>query len=224
MARHAASSPPEIGADELPASNNASLSNLTLSAGTLDTPFNANTLNYGASVGNAVGTMTVSALKAEANASVGITPANPSTLAVGANGITVLVTAQDGTPKTYVVTVTRRTAFQDWALTNGVGSDPNAPGANGLANLLNFGFGLTPSQGNAAMLLPQPQASGGNYVITFTQPAGVSGVTYGAEWKADLSSGTWTPIGDSGTGTTHTFSVPIGSNPQIFMRLKVSSP
>ena len=52
----------------------------------------------------------------------------------------------------------------------------------------------------------------------------MSGVTYGAEWRADLSSGTWTPIADTGAGTTHTFSVPIAGNAQIFMRLKVSSP
>jgi hypothetical protein len=54
--------------------------------------------------------------------------------------------------------------------------------------------------------------------------AGVSGVTYGAQWSADLSSGVWTPIADTGTGTTHTFSVPVGGNPQLFLRLTASEP
>jgi hypothetical protein len=32
------------------------------------------------------------------------------------------------------------------------------------------------------------------------------------------------PIADTGTGTTHTFSVPIGTHPQLFLRLTVSEP
>ncbi len=72
-------------------------------------------------------------------------------------------------------------------------------------------------------MLPQPQNIGGNYVITFTQLAGVSGVTFGAEWKADLTSATWTPIAESGSGSTHTFSVPVGTNQKLFIRLTVTS-
>jgi hypothetical protein len=46
-----------------------------------------------------------------------------------------------------------------------------------------------------------------------TVPAtGVSGVTYGAEWRADLSSGTWTPSTDS-----------VNGSPQIFLHLTVNS-
>ena len=47
---------------------------------------------------------------------------------------------------------------------------------------------------------------------------------YGAEWSTNLLGGSWTPITDTGTGGTHTFSVPIGSNQTLFIRLKVSTP
>ena len=92
-----------------------------------------------------------------------------------------------------------------------------------LAAFAVLGPGQDPSK-VAAGLLPQPQILGGNYAITFTQPAGVSGVTCGAQWSADLSSGVWTSIADTGTGTTHTFSVPVGTNTQLFLRLTVSEP
>ncbi len=41
--------------------------------------------------------------------------------------------------------VTSPINFQEWAAMNGVTSDPNALGANGLKNLLNFAFGMSPT-------------------------------------------------------------------------------
>ena len=73
-------------------------------------------------------------------------------------------------------------------------------------------------------LLPQPQKSGGYFVCTFTQPAGVTGVTYNADWRSDLATGNWMPITDTGAGATHIFSVPVGTNTALFIRLRVSSP
>lgn len=43
--------------------------------------------------------------------------------------------------------VTSPINFQEWAAMNGVTSDPNALGANGLKNLLNYAFGMNPAQG-----------------------------------------------------------------------------
>lgn len=53
---------------------------------------------------------------------------------------------------------------------------------DGLPNLLEYAFGLNPTQG-VSRALPVPQVNGSNYVVSFTQPVGVSGVTYGAEWS-----------------------------------------
>ncbi|MEI7911328.1 MAG: hypothetical protein WCK77_16975, partial [Verrucomicrobiota bacterium] len=56
----------------------------------------------------------------------------------------------------------------------------------------------------------------------FAQPAGVTGITYGAEWSASLLPGTWTGVPDSGSGDQHVFSVPVGAGPRMFMRLRVT--
>ena len=92
-------------------STNANLSGLALSAGTLTPAFVSSTTSYAASVANAVASVTITGTKSDMNATVayGGCAGAPSTcaLAVGANRITVTVTAQDGTVKAYVVTMTR---------------------------------------------------------------------------------------------------------------------
>ena len=88
-------------------SSDAALSALSLSAGTLSPAFSAATTSYTASVGNDVSEVTVTATENDDNASVAQSPANPVALRVGANRITVTVTAEDGTTGAYTVTVTR---------------------------------------------------------------------------------------------------------------------
>ena len=90
-------------------SDDATLSALGLSAGTLSPTFDAATTSYTASVGNAVSSVTVTKTANDANASVSQSPTNPVALAVGdQNVITVTVTAEDGTTtKEYTVRVTR---------------------------------------------------------------------------------------------------------------------
>jgi hypothetical protein len=80
---------------------------------------------------------------------------------------------------------------------------------------------LDPQTANVAQL-PQVQMSGGNFFYDFFEPAGVSGVTYGAQASLDLSSGSWQPVPDTGSGSEHLFSVPVGANPQLFMRLTMT--
>jgi hypothetical protein len=89
---------------------------------------------------------------------------------------------------------------------------------NGIPDLIEYAFGLN------AGPLPQPQRLGEGYGIRFTQPAGVRGIHYGAEWSRTMESGTWHDVPDTGTGDEHVFSVPMGSFPKWFMRLKVSVP
>jgi len=122
------------------------------------------------------------------------------------------------------------TALQAWRQTNfgsidnrGDGEDLNDFDKDGIPNLIEFAFGLNPIQ-NSAGLLPLPQRTGNNFVISFAQPAGVSGITYGAEWSETLLSGSWMSVADSGMAPQHTFSVPIGTKTKLYMRLKVASP
>ena len=107
----------------------------------------------------------------------------------------------------------------------GNAADSSDPFQTGVTNLLVFAiFGPNQSPFLArASLLPQPQIIGGNYVISFTQPTGVSNITYGAQFTTVLNPANWQPVADTGIGAQHIFSVPIGGNPQLFMRLTVTN-
>ncbi|WP_186424422.1 cadherin-like beta sandwich domain-containing protein [Pannonibacter sp. I15F10I1] len=94
----------------------ATLSNLVLSAGTLDPVFASGTTSYTASVENTVTTLTLTPTLSDANATVtvngnAVLSGNASgaiNLGVGDNTITIIVTAQDGvTTQTYTVVINR---------------------------------------------------------------------------------------------------------------------
>ncbi|MBP1977876.1 FG-GAP-like repeat-containing protein, partial [Cohnella thailandensis] len=101
--------------------DNADLSNLTLSVGTLDPVFVPATMGYAANVANGVSSLTVTPTLADSGAMAEVRinggayasvasgiASSTLNLNVGANTIDVRVTAQDGTTtKTYTVTVTR---------------------------------------------------------------------------------------------------------------------
>ncbi|QMV41907.1 cadherin-like beta sandwich domain-containing protein [Cohnella cholangitidis] len=95
------------------ASGDANLSGLTLSSGTLSPAFAPGTTSYTASVTNSVYSIAIMPTMANVTATVTV---NGQTLTagavsvdlnVGSNTITIVVTAQNGTTKTYTVTVTR---------------------------------------------------------------------------------------------------------------------
>ncbi len=97
------------------ASSVAVLSNINLSSGLLSPAFTANTLSYVATVPNTTKFVTLTPAVKDSTASVkvnGVSVASGSAssqinLNVGANTINTVVTAQDGTQKTYITTVTR---------------------------------------------------------------------------------------------------------------------
>jgi len=119
------------------ASPNANLANLSLSSGTLSPTFAQATTAYTASVANAVTSVTLTPTTADPTSTVkvngvSVTSGNASQsipLAVGANTITTVITAQNGTTIiTYTTTVTR------------------APSSNaGLANLVISNGTLSPA-------------------------------------------------------------------------------
>ena len=106
---------------DLPVSNNAQLSNLALSPGTLAPAFAAGTTSYTTSVPNTTTSITLTPTLADATASVtvngtAVTAGSASAaipLNIGNNTITTVVTAQDGTTtQTYTLTVNRAQAAQ----------------------------------------------------------------------------------------------------------------
>lgn len=87
------------------ASINNYLSGLSLSQGTLNEEFNKNTTRYTATVAEDVSTITVSATP-EASSS-NVTGAGEKALNYGTNEVTITVTSESGTPKTYTLLITR---------------------------------------------------------------------------------------------------------------------
>ena len=121
------------------ASNNADLSGLTITGGTLNTTFTSSGTSYTTTVANSVTSITVTPTVSDTNATFLI--AGATGLAVGNNPVTVTVTAQDGvTKKVYTVAVTRVAALN--AIWNSAGDMPvtaNGFTASGSATLtLNF--------------------------------------------------------------------------------------
>ena len=89
-------------------SNNNNLNALSISGVSLNPAFNSSITTYNSTVENSVSSVTVSATKAHDKATV--TGTGKVDLKVGSNTIKVEVTAEDGSKKTYTVTITRKEA------------------------------------------------------------------------------------------------------------------
>ena len=97
------------------ASSDATLSGLSISTGTLTPTFSSGTTSYSDTVANATSSVTVTPTRNEPNATITVngiavtsgTASDAINLEAGANAITIVVTAQDGTTKTYTITVSR---------------------------------------------------------------------------------------------------------------------
>ncbi|AKC82988.1 hypothetical protein IMCC26134_09730 [Verrucomicrobia bacterium IMCC26134] len=117
----------------------------------------------------------------------------------------------------------RETYFGPTA-TNSVNAANTAdPYHTGVQNLLVYAF-FGPAQNPATVQisqLPQATASGNFLSYEFTEPSGVSGLTYGAEWSATLGND-WQPVTDTGIAPVHTFRVPL-DGPKKFLRLRVTT-
>jgi hypothetical protein len=100
-------------------SNNNNLQNLTISSGTLTPTFNAGTEDYTVNVANTVGTVSITPTRQDPDATIAVngqatTSGQARIVTLNAPGqstlITIVVTAQNGAQKTYVVTVNRGVA------------------------------------------------------------------------------------------------------------------
>jgi len=146
--------------------------------------FAAGTTIYSAAVSNGTATLTFTPALSSAQATVtvnGGSAATPVTLNVGTTNVSIAVTAQDGSMKTYTVTVTRRTVFQDWAVVNAVSHDPAVVGVNGAMNVGNFAFGMDPNSAASGPLVYTGAFAGGGSIGSTGMP--VAG-TEGAEIRA----------------------------------------
>ena len=86
-------------------SNDATLGSLTVSSGTLNPVFNADTTNYTVEVTNDVSSITIDAIANSSAATISGT--GTKSINVGSNTVTVTVTAEDGTTKIYTIVINR---------------------------------------------------------------------------------------------------------------------
>jgi len=108
-----------------------------------------------------------------------------------------------------------------WLARSGVGAeagDLHDPDRDGIANIIEYAFGLDPMVPDSGAL-PRGKWIDGNYVIRFTPPPGLEDIEYRAEWSPTLEAGSWREVPDSGVAGSHEFRMP--SSPRAFIRLKV---
>jgi hypothetical protein len=122
-----------------------------------------------------------------------------------------------------VVTVQAPTGYSGWVATQypAVIGGPNGDhDGDGLKNCIEYAFGLNPTVSTPGSVLPQPAIVGNNYTVTFAQPSGVTGVTYGAQWTQNFSS--WNSVTDTGSAGNHQFTVNRLGISKVFFRFQVT--
>jgi uncharacterized delta-60 repeat protein len=105
------------------------------------------------------------------------------------------------------------------AASTGSAADLADPDLDGLTNLVEFAFDLSPVNGDSRTL-PEFRRSGEMLTASFIAPADREEVLYRAEWSPSMQAGTWTEIPDTGTSGEHVFSVPAGAE-RKFVRFVV---
>jgi hypothetical protein len=138
-------------------------------------------------------------------------------------------------------------AFSTWAVANGVANDPNALGANGVKNLLNFAFGISPITGGPGGLqyagtfaangaitatgLPVTMVESADFRALFVRRKDyiAAGLTYTPQFCADVSAwqnSTAVPVVLADDGVNQVVSVPFPAlmpgETGSFFRLHVS--
>jgi alpha-tubulin suppressor-like RCC1 family protein len=225
----------------------ATLSGISLSTGALSPAFVAATSSYTASVPLSATSITVIPTATDATATIkvnGTTLASGAasgslTLAVGANIITTVVTAQNKiTSKTYRITVTRADNYDAWKagvfITDAQRNDPTisgdlaTPANDGTSNLMKYALALNPMV-SATGKLPTTSREAGYLTLTYRQNKTASDVTYTVQAADSLTSNAWAPAttvlsqtdqGDHWMVTVRD-NVPYATHPQRFMRLQV---
>jgi hypothetical protein len=94
---------------------------------------------------------------------------------------------------------------------------------DGIPNLLEYAFDMNPS-GSSTHQLPQGGMNGTFFEMSFTQPLGVTGISYGAEYSTTMAPTDWHPVPNSATPPFHLYRVPATGEQKVFMRIQVTTP
>ena len=193
-------------------SSDATLSNLTLDNGTLTPGFLPGTISYSAAVRNAISSINITPTVNQANAVVTIngSPASSGSasnfsLSPGVGNVfSILVTAQDGTTKTYTVTVTRAPSGNANLSSIGSSAGPITPALSSGTS-----YALSVSNATASVTI-KPVTSDPNAKMKINGAATISGTVFG---PVTLTAGVQTVISiavmaqDGSTNKTYTLTV-----------------
>ena len=123
-----------------------------------------------------------------------------------------------------------KTALENWReshfgspLWEGPSADSADPDQDGVNNLLEYAFGLSPVD-NTSRLVPTWVPNGSSYDVSFQKPSSVDGVTYSGEWSSTMNRDDWHPAEDLSAGGWLQFRADAGGGQRFFVRLKVSRP
>jgi hypothetical protein len=92
--------------------------------------------------------------------------------------------------------------------------------ADGIADVVEYAFGLNPTVTTSSSALPAAAIVSGELRFSYTQPGGVTGLAYGAQSSTDLV--TWQDVSDTGSGSNHIFSVSLSGQSRLFLRHKIT--
>ncbi len=91
---------------------------------------------------------------------------------------------------------------------------------DGMANLVEYAFGLDPFVYTPGDSVPAPVLGSHGLSLGFTIPAGISDLNYTAESSLDCVN--WTPVANQALGLQRLFTVPVTSGQNCFLRLRVT--
>ena len=91
---------------------------------------------------------------------------------------------------------------------------------DGIANLVEFAFGLNPTNPLDAGGLPLAALTPAGLTLGFPLPSGITDLNYTAECTSDLLS--WQPVPNQGQGSQRAFTVAVTPGQKCYLRLRVS--
>jgi alpha-tubulin suppressor-like RCC1 family protein len=226
----------------------ASLSGLSLSRGTLNTPFASDTSFYLVVLDSTVTSIAITPTATSSHASITVNgqavasgaASSAITLVpgVGANWIPVTVTAENGTQVQYSVVVACLNNLEQWRfqafglpVNTGITADTADYDGDGIPNLVEYALNLSPK---AASKLPVGTAmNGANYEYTYTRSTAAvnAGTGFTVQWSSTLAAGSWsssgvvqTVLSDDGTTQQVKAVIPMNAASCMFVHLSVTAP